>query len=435
MLRFSRWIVLCLVVLLIAGCEAGTFVSPPPMPTPQPTATPTPQPTATSTPQPTRVRTKPTPIPLTETAAQLAQANNTFGFDLVAELYAEAPEENLFFSPLSLALALHMVYNGASAEIQDDAAAVLHLPSPSVDDLNEANRVLQGNLRGAEEIELLIANSIWLNSLLGASLFEEFAERMEQGYDAEVAELDFADPESVNVINGWVDEQTEGEITKVLDQTDPDIALWLLNAVYFKGDWQEPFDAEMTREEPFTLADGTQKNFPLMHQTGYFPHYRGENFALAGLPYSEEGRMQMVVLLPDEGTPLDTLLADLDMESWQQWADELQPERLSLGLPRFGAEYTNEEMLKTLERLGLPTAGYTGVSESTDGRIDQVIHKAIVKVNEEGTVAAAVSAVAMPASMPPSFVVNRPFFLTIQDSETGAILFMGAIYDPQPLDE
>ncbi|MBX2997002.1 MAG: hypothetical protein KF893_00720 [Caldilineaceae bacterium] len=418
MLRFSRWIVLCLVVLLITGCAYGALLP----------ANPTP------TPQPTRVRTKPTPVPLTEAAAQLAQANNTFGFDLLAELYAEKPEENLFFSPLSLALALHMVYNGASAEIQDEAAAVLHLPAPSVDDLNEANRVLQGNLRGAEEIELLIANSIWLNSLIGAGLFDDFAERMDQGYDAEVAELDFADPEAVNVINGWVDEQTKGEIDKVLQETDPNIALYLLNAIYFKGDWQEQFDPQMTREEPFTLADGTQKNFPLMHQSESFPYYRGENFALAALPYGEEGRMQMVVLLPDEGTSLDTLLADLNPESWQQWVTGLQQGQLFVALPRFGAEYTNEEMLKTLERLGLPTVGYTGVSKSTSS-IGQVIHKAIVKVNEEGTVAAAVSVGAMPTSAPPEFVVNRPFFLTIQDSETGAILFMGAIYDPEPLDE
>jgi serpin B len=425
MLRFSRWIVLCLVILLSVGCAYGASL---PVDAP-------PSPNSTPTPQPTRVRTKPTPIPLTEAAAQLAQANNVFGFDLLAELYAETPEENLFFSPLSLALALQMVYNGASAEIQDEAAAVLHLPSPSVDDLNEANRVLQGNLRGAEEIELLIANSIWLNSLLGAELIEEFAQNMQQGYDAEVAELDFADPEAVNVINGWVDEQTKGEITKVLDETDPNTALWLLNAIYFKGDWQEQFDPQFTREEPFTLADGTQKNFPLMHQSGNFPYYRGENFDLAALPYGEEGRMQMVVLLPDEGTPLDALLADLTMESWQQWVEGLQPQQLSVGLPRFGVEYTNNTLVETLAQLGLPTAGYTGVSESTTGDISQVIHKAIVKVNEEGTVAAAVSGGAMPASMPPSFVVNRPFFLTIQDSETGAILFMGAIYDPEPLEE
>lgn len=282
---------------------------------------------------------------------------------------------------------------------------------------------------------MLIANSIWLNSLLGAELIEDFAERMEQGYDAEVAELDFADPEAVNVINGWVDEQTKGEITKVLEETDPNTALWLLNAIYFKGDWQEQFDPQFTREEPFTLADGTQKDFPLMHQGGAFPYYRGENFALAALPYGEEGRIQMVVLLPDEGTPLDALLADLNMETWQQWVDRLQTQQLSVGLPRFGVEYTNNAMLETLAQLGLPTAGYTGVSESTTGDISQVIHKAIVKVNEEGTVAAAVSGIAMPASMPPSFIVNRPFFLTIQDSETGVILFMGAIYDPEPLDE
>ncbi len=427
MLRVPRWTILCLVVLLIVGCTDYDL-----LPTDETTS---PQPTGTPTAQPTRVRTKPTPIPLTETAAQLAQANNLFGFDLLAELYAERPEENLFFSPLSLALALQMVYNGASEEIRDEAAAALHLPSTAVDDLNEANRVLQGNLRGAEEIELLIANSIWLNSLLGAGLFEDFAERMDQGYDAEVAELDFADPEAVNVINGWVDEQTKGEITKLLEQTDPATALWLLNAIYFKGDWQEQFDPQRTSEEPFTLADGTQKSFPLMHQGASFPYQRGENFALAALPYGEEGRVQMVVLLPDEGTSLNALLTDLDMESWQQWVNELQPQRLSVGLPRFGAEYTNDTMLETLERLGLPTAGYTGVSSSTDGRISQVIHAAIVKVNEEGTVAAAVSGAAVPSSEPPSFIVNRPFFFTIEDGETGAILFMGAIVDPQPLEE
>ena len=420
MLRLPRWIAVVLVVLLLAGC-APTLLSPI-------------ESMGTPTPRPTRVRTKPTPIPLTDAAAQLAQANNAFGFDLLGKLHTETPEENLFFSPLSLALALQMLYNGASADIQDEAAAVLHLPSTSVDDLNEANRVLQGNLRGAEEIELLIANSIWLNSLLGASLFEDFAERMEQSYDAEVAELDFADPDSVNTINGWIDEQTKGEITKVLQDTPADMALYLINAIYFKGDWQEQFDPARTTEEPFTLADGTQKNFPLMHQSNAFPYYQGENFALAALPYGEEGRMQMVILLPDEGTPLESLLADLNPETWQQWVAGMNQGQLFVALPRFGAEYTNEQMLKTLEVLGLPTGGYTGVSASTGG-ISQVIHKAIVKVNEEGTVAAAVTVASGPDAAPPGFIVNRPFFLTIQDSETGAILFMGAIYDPQPLEE
>ncbi|MEZ4633375.1 MAG: serpin family protein [Caldilineaceae bacterium] len=420
MLRLPRWIAVVLVVLLVGGC-ASTLLSPL-------DATPT------ATPQPTRVRTKPTPVPLTDAAEQLAQANNTFGFDLLAQLHTESPEENLFFSPLSMALALQMIYNGASEDIQDEAATVLHLPSTSVADLNEANRVLQGNLR-AEEIELLIANSIWLNSLLGAGLFEDFAERMNQSYDAEVAELDFADPESVNTINGWVDEQTKGEITKVLQDTPADIALYLVNAIYFKGDWQEQFDPAQTSEEPFTLADGTQKNFPLMHQSNAFRYYQGENFALAALPYGEEGRMQMVLLLPDEGTPLESLLADLNPETWQQWVAAMNQGQLFVALPRFGAEYTNEQMLDTLAILGLPTRGYTDISASAAGRISQFIHKAIVKVNEEGTVAAAVSVGAMPSSGPPSFIVNRPFFLTIQDSETGAILFMGAIYDPQPLEE
>lgn len=187
MSRLHRWLLLLFVSLWLTGCS---FPYPPQAGSPPPTVQPTPQ--------PTKVRTKPTPVPLTSDAEQFALANNAFGFDLLAQLRGEDSAQNLFFSPLSLALALHMVYNGASPEIVDQVAAVLHLPSPTIDVLNEANRVLQGNLRGAEEVDLLIANSIWLHQ--GVALKEAFAAQMAKGYDAEVAELDFADPAAVDRI-------------------------------------------------------------------------------------------------------------------------------------------------------------------------------------------------------------------------------------------
>ena len=371
------------------------------------------------------------PVSLPREVETLAVADNAFGFDLLAQLQPPGVTDNLFLSPLSLALALQMTYSGAAGDTATEMADVLHLPNLAPDALDGANARLQSSLRSAAEVELLIANSLWARQ--GLALREPFVERVRDGYEAEVTTLDFGDPSAVEAINGWVDESTQGEIETLLQSIPPDVVLYLINAIYFKGGWQTPFERSRTQDEPFTLPSGETLTVPMMQRDGYFLYSQGENFQMAALPYGD-GRLQMNILLPDEEVALAEVLAGLDAETWQAWTAEMEEERLMVGLPRFAIEYETE-LSKVLQALGMtrafaPDADFSEVVEGGGIFISAVLHKAVVEVNEEGTVAAAVSAVVMDTSEPPSFIVNRPFFFTIEDGASGVILFVGVVYEP-----
>ena len=405
---FPLWITV-LLALLLAACS-----------------TPAGEPTSPLAPATTAVA---APVSLPQEAETLAAANNAFGFDLLAQLQPPATD-NLFLSPLSLALALQMTYSGAAGDTAAEMAEVLHLPNLDLDALDSANASLQSSLRSAADVDLLIANSLWARQ--GLTLREPFVQRVRDGYEAEVTTLDFSDPSAVETINGWVNDSTQGEIETLLQSIPPNVVLYLINAIYFQGGWQTPFERERTQEQPFTLPGGETISVPMMRRSGYFLHSQGESFQLAALPYGD-GRLQMNILLPSEEVALAEVLAGLDAETWRAWTAEMEEERLMVGLPRFAIEYETE-LSEVLQRLGMTRAfGDADFSEMVENGgifISAVLHKAVVEVNEEGTVAAAVSAVAMEVSEPPSFIVDRPFFFTIEDGASGAILFVGVVNEP-----
>ncbi len=370
------------------------------------------------------------PVSLPREAEALAAADNALGFDLLAQLRPPDATDNLFFSPLSLALALQMTYSGAAGDTAAEMAEVLHLPDFDPSALDSANASLQSSLRSAADVDLLIANSLWARQ--GLTLREPFVQRVRDGYEAEVTTLDFSDPSAVETINGWVNDSTRGEIETLLQNIPEDVVLYLINAIYFQGGWQTPFERERTQEQPFTLPSSETVTVPMMRRDGFFLYSQGENFQLAALPYGD-GRLRMNILLPSDEVALAEVLAGLDAETWRGWTAEMEEERLTVGLPRFAIEY-EAELSAVLQRLGMTRAfGDADFSEMVeDGGIfiSAVLHKAVVEVNEEGTVAAAVSAVEMEDSEPPSFIVDRPFFFTIEDGASGAILFVGVVNEP-----
>ena len=371
------------------------------------------------------------PVSLPREAEALAIADNALGFDLLAQLHPPNATENLFLSPLSLALALQMTYSGAAGDTATEMVEVLHLPDLNLDALNRTNASLQESLRSASSVDLLIANSLWARQDL--TLREPFIQRVRDGYEAEVTTLDFSDPSAVETINGWVNDSTRGEIETLLQSIPPNVVLYLINAIYFQGGWQTPFERERTQEQPFTLASGETVTVPMMRRDGFFLYSQGENFQLAALPYGD-GRLQMNILLPSEEVALAEVLAGLDAETWRAWTAEMEEERLTVGLPRFAIEYKTE-LSEVLQALGMTRAfgadaDFSTMVEGGEIFISAVLHKAVVEVNEEGTVAAAVSAVVMDTSEPPSFMVDRPFFFTIEDGASGAILFMGVVNEP-----
>ncbi|MBC8234296.1 serpin family protein, partial [bacterium] len=204
-------------------------------------------------------------------------------------------------------------------------------------------------------------------------------------------------------------------------------------AIYFKGRWKVEFDKSKTRDGVFHLPNGREKQVPMMSQSSNFPYFRGDNFEAVSLPYGE-GRMSMYIFLPNSDSNLDAFLLHLNAENWENWMSQFDEvaDNLMVVLPRFKLEYevTLNDALKALG-MGIAFSGRANFDGIAPGLfISEVKHKTFVEVNEEGTEAAAVTAVMLKDSIPPLFVVDRPFFFAIRDNWTGTVLFMGLVIEP-----
>ncbi|MCS6950005.1 MAG: serpin family protein [bacterium] len=370
---------------------------------------------------------------------KLVEANNGFGFALLGQLREADEGKNLFFSPASITLALAMTYNGAAGDTEQAMAKAMSLGGMTKEELNQAVLDLRQSLQSADsKVELSIANSLWARQ--GVSFKKQFLDANRRYFGAQISVLDFAAPEALQAINRWVSSSTKGKIEKIVDRIPPDTVMFLLNAIYFHGKWQKPFDKSLTQEKPFTLANGEQKRVPMMAQVGRFPYLKGEGFQMVSLPYGG-GRYSMVIALPDEGVSLNQWLESLDAKSWKEWTSRLVSSDGEVQLPRFKMEY-DKTLNDALKALGMAVAfepdraDFTGMREQRDLYLQKVHHKAVVEVNEEGTEAAAVTSVqvgitSVQQPRPPfKMIVDRPFFFAIRDTRTGMVLFLGAVYEP-----
>ena len=372
--------------------------------------------------------------------ANVAEAYTQFGFDLFGRVVGDRLEGNHVVSPLSVAIALAMAYNGAAGETRAAMGRVLHMGPLSLEALTAATHELVQTLEKADpNVRLFIANSLWART--GVPFHEPFLARVRQHFEAEIATLDFAAPSAVERINAWVSEHTNGRITQIVEPPiDPQMVLYLINAIYFKGQWTKPFEKEQTRERPFTLLGGAKKPAPMMEQHGKFDYLRGPNFQAVSLPYGKQTRFSMYVFLPDAAAGLKEFLGGLNAESWRQWTGQLRRREGTVALPRFTVEYaaTLNDALKALDMAVAftPDKADFGAMTPKEVFISEVKHKTFIEVNEAGTEAAAVTSIgiaataAMPAEAPFIMIIDRPFFFAIRDNVSGAVLFMGAIVDP-----
>jgi serine protease inhibitor len=370
---------------------------------------------------------------------QLIQASNSFAFDILRETMLDQPADNVFLSPLSASLALGMTLNGARGPTQDEMRAVLGYGDASMPAVNEAYRSLMDLLLTLDgSVDMRIANSIW--SLEGFPFHQSFYDTVRDYFDASATSLDFSLPTASGTINGWVREKTGGRIESIVpDPIPPLVVMYLINAIYFKADWTHAFDRSATRDGTFTRADGVQRNVKMMNRTGRALHYfEPGGVAVVELPYSR-GAYAMTLLLPPAGADVDAFVAGLGQEQWDGWLGAMQESELSLGLPRFRLEYETT-MNKPLIELGmgrafgeLPGTDFTGLSPLGHGLfISRVLQKTFVDVNEEGTEAAAATAVEISrVSGPPHVAFDRPFVMAIRERLTGTILFLGRIGDPK----
>lgn len=418
-------------MFFIAGCAAAGSSNEfkPPVQTETPTPT-----------EPPKAETKPAgEISMTATVETLVAANNEFGFDLFAQLHAQGKDKNIFCSPLSVATALAMTYNGAAGETHLAMKRALKYGAMNHADINQSSSALMAKLKSSDpKVELLIANSLWARQ--GVQFNPAFLDRNRQFFGAEVAALDFASPQAVKTINGWVNQNTKGKIPTIIEQIGGDQVMFLINAVYFKGQWQNKFDAAKTQPQPFHLADGKTKQTPMMAQAGNYPYFKGDNFQAVNLPYGQGGAA-LYLFLPNEGVSLNSFLRGVNFQNWQQWMSSFRNAPGDVKLPRFKMDYSSD-LNNPLKALGMEVAfaqgkaDFSGMREQKDLFISQVKHKAVLEVNEEGSEAAAATSVAIGVTSVRreperfNFVADRPFLLAIRDQQTGAILFLGAVFEP-----
>uniref|UniRef100_B8HS87 Proteinase inhibitor I4 serpin n=1 Tax=Cyanothece sp. (strain PCC 7425 / ATCC 29141) TaxID=395961 RepID=B8HS87_CYAP4 len=366
---------------------------------------------------------------------QILSAQTRFSLKLFQAISQQNQGKNVLISPTSIALALSMTYNGAVGETQQAMAKAMELQGITLADLNRANADLKAVLQNPDpKVQLAIANSLWARQ--DFTLKPNFIQLNRQFYGAEVTNLNFTDANAVNRINGWVSQNTRGKITQIVDRIQPDDVLFLINAIYFKGAWSQPFDPKATQNKPFYRAQGDNRPVPMMSLQEDLSYLSTEQFQAVSLPYGDKKRMRMDIFLPHKSSNLTSFTKTLTVQNWQNWLKQFSTREVALQFPRFKVEY-GTELKPVLSSLGMGVAfthqaNFANLSPQPT-LISQVKHKTFVEVNEEGTEAAAATSVGImvtSARIPVEMVVDRPFFYAIRDEQTGAILFMGTMTNP-----
>ena len=282
---------------------------------------------------------------------------------------------------------------------------------------------------------LQLANSIWYRE--GYPVRPEFLATNTDFFNSEVAELDFNDPMAKDIINGWVDEKTEGLIDKIVYNIPNNVVMYLINAIYFKGTWLRQFDPEKTFEAAFQLEDNGQTLVDMMtHGQTILPYFETEHFQAVDLAYGDS-IFSMSIFLPKPDYSIDELVDELESASWNQWVNSFNDKELYFYLPKFEMEY-EKKINRALVDLGMgiafsDAADFSDINGFGGLRIDEVRHKAFIEVNEEGTEAAAVTSVVMVETTAPAiplFNANKPFLFVIHERKTNSVLFIGKMMNP-----
>ena len=378
--------------------------------------------------------------------SELAAAYNTFAFKLLKELNTETESGNLFVSPYSAATALQMVANGAAGQTKAEMESVLATSGLSQETLNVASKAV-ANLLNAPDTNVILstANALWYRQ--SAQIKPEFLAENQRYFGSTIKPLDFGNvPAAEAEINQWASDQTHGRITGIANgMIDPHFTdLVLANAIYFKGKWRDPFDKELTKERPFHAGNGTSKKVPMMEMSSDFTYRKGTGYQAVRLPYMG-GDVVMYVFLPDPNFSPTKLLQIMNGDSWRRvTVPGFTIHKGLLVLPKVKLENTFD-LVPTLKALGMklafnnlkskPDPDFSGMFKDPHF-ISEVRQNTFVEVGEEGTEAAAVTAITMAPSAiimnPPKpfeMIVDRPFLFAIVDVRSEMILFMGVVND------
>jgi len=377
------------------------------------------------------------PRELTAMEKKVISDGQSFNFEIFKNTVAADSVDNTFISPLSISIALGMTLNGADSVTFEQMRNTLALQGISLGEINEAYEALAELLVNADpKVQMQIANSIWHEEKFQVD--DEFVQRLQSYFDARVEGLDFDDPASVDIINNWVSENTNGLIDAIIQSIPPKMVMYLINAIYFKGDWMHQFDKEETRKAPFNLENGDQVMVDMMRQERAFAHYFSDEVKMIDLSYGDS-LFSMTLMMPaDPQEPLDQFIAEkFSVENVSGWVSNLSSGGgIVVQMPKFELEY-EKKLNDILKDMGMADAfesgkaDFSGINPAADLYISEVKHKTFIKVDEEGTEAAAVTSVGVEViSLPPSFIADRPFVFMIREHNSGAILFMGKVGNP-----
>lgn len=395
--------------------------------------------------------TKTNPIPdehtqtivLPANGAAVINANNQFAFDFFRATLEQDPENtNKLISPLSIYLALSMVYNGADNATKDSIAKTLELSGIDIVTLNSVCQSLLSQFpKEDNKVQLSIANSIWYKQT-SYQPFPSFLNTVQNNYDASVRPLNFDDPSAVNTINNWAAQKTNNKISNIIQSISPDDLMYLINAIYFNGAWKYAFKTSDTYNDIFNLQDGSTKSVPFMKRQLNVNMFADSSFTMIELPYGGGKSFSMYILKPaDANESLSKFASSLNENILSNTISKMDSAIVQLEIPKWEYSYELEDMSPELSMLGMGIAfgGNADFSKIYDPsqvqvHISKAIHKAYIKVNEEGTKAAAVTAIgititAMPLP-PPVFKLDHPFLYSIVEKQTGAVLFLGIVNDP-----
>lgn len=370
--------------------------------------------------------------------ADVASGTTQFAFNFFKGLQAEQPaDDNLFVSPLSLHMALGMLLNGAENETAQQILKTLKMEGVNMADLNKAYKTLIEELPVADsQVKLGLANSVWYRK--DFQVESSFQDVLKKSFDAEISGLEFNEA-AKEKINQWASDKTNGKIKKVLDTIDPDHVMFLLNALYFKGDWTTKFDSKITSDSQFQPENGgNNKVVKMMYSDAELKVANNTSYKAVQLPYAN-GQFNMTLIIPEGSNTVGKVISELTAAEWNTLQNTgLSTKKVKVGLPRFSLEYS-VNLNNTLKKMGIQkvftqSAELGKINKDANLAVDFVKQDAFLGIDEAGTEAAAVTTISIVYTSAgpsiPQYICNRPFVLVISEKTSNTILFMGRIMNP-----
>lgn len=372
---------------------------------------------------------------INEQPCDLVNTINEFGFEVFQSLHEAEQDENSFIAPMSISTAISMVLNGADGDTKTAIQNTLNLKDWQMDEINKAYLTLLSQLPALDEaVRLEIANSIWYRE--GFDVLPAFLDVNSEFYKSEIRELDFLKPEAVNVINAWVEDKTEGLIDEILKEIPAEAVMYLINAIYFQGDWTNAFDPEMNYNSNFSTNQGEVETEFMTLGKKHLAYFENDLFQSVSLPYGDS-LFSMNIYLPKPDQSLNQVIEALSTANWRNWNAQYGATEILFSMPKFELAY-EKKLNDVLTDLGMGVAftgkaDFTKINSNGQLSISEVRHKSFITVDEKGTEAAAVTIIGVElTSVPlhPIMTVDRPFLFVIRDHTTNSALFIGKVNNP-----